>query len=416
MRTTYGPVPREIPEEYLRTLAPPRKALTEPITEDLPIAPSSSETSSTPVVDRRGSKTILTAAGILLAIVVIGSWVGSLFVSSTLPKPTASQKIARVNQLDPGQYESTAQYDLWASSTCSAAAMTAVINAYGHNYRLTDILKVEANQKQITPDLGLLYGTTSIERTVAQFGFSVRTLDAPSLDAVLSVANAGTPVIVGWPPERWQGGHLLVVRGGDAHTVDLVDSSRLNIQSLPRATFLKYWAGFAVVVTPNETGQPVSTTGYSVLGPPSISADLINQVLAHYHSPAAGKGQALYDLGVKYGVDPAFALAFFMNESTFGTAGEATLTLALGNLRCIPNRPCVDQDRGGYAQFYSWEDGFENWYLLITGPLYKGAGLTTVNTIIPRYAPNSDQNNEAHYIAVVKHAVDTWRSGKVVVA
>src|SRR5947209_16876963 len=51
-----------------------------------------------------------------------------------------------------------------------------------------------------------------------------------------------------------------------------------------------------------------SEQGYSVPGQPSISADFINRVLEHYHSPAAGKGQALYDNGVKYGIDPVYAL------------------------------------------------------------------------------------------------------------
>src|SRR5579859_6395386 len=69
-------------------------------------------------------------------------------------------------------------------------------------------------------------------------------------------------------------------------------------------------------------------SSYSVVGPPTVSAAFINRVLAAYHSPAAGKGQALYDLGVKYGIDPAFALAFFMHESSFGTSGEAAKSLS----------------------------------------------------------------------------------------
>src|SRR6266699_3519610 len=68
---------------------------------------------------------------------------------------------------------------------------------------------------------------------------------------------------------------------------------------------------------------------YSVLGPPTVSAAFINQVLAAYHSPAAGLGQALYDNGVRTGIDPVYALAFFMHESAFGTTGEARKTLAL---------------------------------------------------------------------------------------
>ncbi|HYU73715.1 MAG TPA: hypothetical protein VEL31_13630, partial [Ktedonobacteraceae bacterium] len=207
--------------------------------------------------------------------------------------------------------------------------------------------------------------------------------------------------------------HILVVRGGDSTYVYLADSSRLNMQAMLHATFTKYWAGFAVVVYPNGTTLSATSTNAhsSVIGKPTISAAFINQVLASYHSPAAGKGQALYDLGVKYGIDPAFALAFFLHESTFGTAGEARTTLSLGNLRCIPNVACVDQDRGGYASFASWEDGFQAWYELIRNYYIAQRGLTTIEKIIPVYAPTSDNNDEAAYIASLKHALDTWRAG-----
>jgi hypothetical protein len=164
---------------------------------------------------------------------------------------------------------------------------------------------------------------------------------------------------------------------------------------------------------PIATKKPVPTqTGpYSVLGKPTITADFINQVLASYNSPAAGKGQDMYDLGVKYGIDPVFALAFFMHESLFGTTGEARATLSLGNLRCIPTRPCIDQNRGGYAQMSSWVDGFEQWYKLIRNLYVAQWGLVTVDKIIPTYAPNSDNNNETEYIASLKHEIDTWHAG-----
>jgi hypothetical protein len=167
---------------------------------------------------------------------------------------------------------------------------------------------------------------------------------------------------------------------------------------------------------PQKVPIPKSTGPYSVLGKPTISADFINRVLAAYNSPAAGQGQALYYLGVKYGIDPAFALAFFMHESSFGTQGEARVTFSLGNLRCIPNQPCVDQDRGGYAAFTSWQDGFQAWYQLIRNLYVAQWGLTTIDQIIPRYAPSSDNNDEAAYIAAVKHAVDTWRAGVIIVS
>src|SRR5215469_13869105 len=70
---------------------------------------------------------------------------------------------------------------------------------------------------------------------------------------------------------------------------------------------------------------------YTVVGKPSIKADFINRVLDYYRSPA--KGKALYDYGVKYGIDPVYALAFFMHESSFGTTGVAKVTRSLGNIR-----------------------------------------------------------------------------------
>ncbi len=69
----------------------------------------------------------------------------------------------------------------------------------------------------------------------------------------------------------------------------------------------------------------------------------------------------------------------------------------------------------------SWQDGFEHWYRLIlygyvqgrvTIPIV-GHVCTTVDQIVPVYAPSSDGNDEAAYIAAVKHAVDTWRHGVV---
>lgn len=148
---------------------------------------------------------------------------------------------------------------------------------------------------------------------------------------------------------------------------------------------------------------------YSILGPPTVSADFIDQVLAANNSPATGSGQAIYNDGVNYGIDPVFALAFFMHESSFGTAGMAQLTLSPGNLRCIPNADCLS----GYAAFPSWNAGFDAWYQLIRNLYVDTWGLTTVDQIIPRYAPSSDNNDDTAYISSVESAIDSWRGNQV---
>src|SRR5262249_28583509 len=99
-----------------------------------------------------------------------------------------------------------------------------------------------------------------------------------------------------------------------------------------------------LVAAPAPLARPPSSTAgdlrvpsggrlYDVRGAPSVSVAVIDQVLSAYDSPLAGQGQSLYDLGVRYGIDPAFCLAFFVHESAAGTRGEAALTHSLGNIR-----------------------------------------------------------------------------------
>jgi hypothetical protein len=161
--------------------------------------------------------------------------------------------------------------------------------------------------------------------------------------------------------------------------------------------------------------KPITQTGpYSVLGKPTLSVAFMNKVLSYYHSPAAGLAQYLYDDGVKYGIDPAFALAFFMHESSFGTTGIAVTTLSLGNMRCVPEYPCLNES-GGFAQFSSWQQGFEAWFKMIRNLYVAQWNLVTVDQIIPVYAPSSDHNDVAEYIASLKYELDTWHSGIVAV-
>lgn len=163
----------------------------------------------------------------------------------------ASKALARISQVDASSYSSQQEYNTWWPSACSAAAMTEVINSYGHTYKLSDILKVESGLGEITPSLGLVE-PSGISKTVTKFNFSANYLSNPSLTEVTNAANSGTPVIVSFPPSRWAGGHILVVIGGDSNYVYLADSSRLDMRAMTHAIFMKYWAGFAVVVTPNS--------------------------------------------------------------------------------------------------------------------------------------------------------------------
>jgi hypothetical protein len=172
-----------------------------------------------------------------------------LSTATHMDQLNASQQLMRISQLDPAQYNSSEEYNTWAYSACSAASMTEVFNAYGHHYRVTDILNVEAQIGEITPSQGLLR-PEGIQHTASQFGFKTNWGNSWSLDQVIETANRGNPVIVSFPPDRYDGGHLLVVTGGNDTTVYLADSSGWNRHSLSIAQFLQWWEGFAAVATP----------------------------------------------------------------------------------------------------------------------------------------------------------------------
>ncbi len=162
----------------------------------------------------------------------------------------------------------------------------------------------------------------------------------------------------------------------------------------------------AVASITNRIEQEV--THSSVEGKPSLSVAFIDKVLAAANSKAAGTGQSLYDLSKKYGIDDAYALAFFQHESTFGTGGVARATLSLGNIRCSEGYICIE----GYRAYSSWQEGYADWYRLIRNLYISQWGLRTVEQIVPKYAPSSE-NDVTGYISAVEKDVSTWRAGTV---
>ena len=170
-------------------------------------------------------------------------------ISQRVTNINASKSLTRLSQLDEGEYTSQSDYDTWAYSACSTAALTEVFNAYGYHYRIADVLKVESTIGEITPQLGLVENA-GIANTAAKFGFQTTWGNNWTLDQVKSYANTGHPVIVGWPPSLYDGGHIVVVTGSDANNVYLADSSLWDRHVLSNAQFMQWWGGFAAVVTP----------------------------------------------------------------------------------------------------------------------------------------------------------------------
>ncbi|NTV66013.1 MAG: glucosaminidase domain-containing protein, partial [Oscillochloris sp.] len=154
---------------------------------------------------------------------------------------------------------------------------------------------------------------------------------------------------------------------------------------------------------------------YQLQGVPTITAQQIDTILAAYGSPATGTGATWYNLGLKYGIDPAFAVAFFIHESSAGThpgwAGwkaDGTSTHNVGNIICAGYATCY----GRFRDYSSWDEGIEDWYRLIDVEYIKGRGTLTVQDIVPIYAPSFENDVQA-YINAVTSLVDQWRTNGV---
>lgn len=156
-------------------------------------------------------------------------------------------------------------------------------------------------------------------------------------------------------------------------------------------------------------GQTTLSGSDVITGKPTITAQQVDGVLAQAGSPAKGLGSLFYDLGVNAGINPAYALAFFHHESSYGLRGVAALTHSIGNIICTSGWPrCV----GRFRSYTTWSEGLMDWYRLIKNE-YLPQGWNTLTTIIAHYAPSSDGNSEQAYVQAVSSDVQRWSRGLV---
>lgn len=115
----------------------------------------------------------------------------------------------------------------------------------------------------------------------------------------------------------------------------------------------------------------------------SPDAAAIDAFLAGQGSPMAGTGGVFVREGLAHGVDPAFLVAIAGAETGFGrflySSGGDRCEYNAFNWFYGPTRAASD--------FASWEEAIARVAAGIAGPLYHGAGLTSVTAIAPRYCP-----------------------------
>ncbi|HLL60986.1 MAG TPA: glucosaminidase domain-containing protein, partial [Candidatus Nitrosocosmicus sp.] len=150
----------------------------------------------------------------------------------------------------------------------------------------------------------------------------------------------------------------------------------------------------------------VSQNRTSVQGPPTLTADRLKLILRSMNSPAEAEAQAIYDLGIKYNINPAILMAFFIQESSAGTCKPTCRSIknkSIGNIRCSQNwtdeggKCDVGSGNGSFRMYNSWAAGAEDFYKLIRYKYVDQWKLEYVETVIPKYAP-SNENNTCGYI------------------
>ncbi len=150
--------------------------------------------------------------------------------------------------------------------------------------------------------------------------------------------------------------------------------------------------------------------GHDVRGEPSLTGGQVDTILARYGSPALGTGPVWEDLSRQYGIDNAYALSFFITESTVATdphwsgrkPGGST-THNIGNIVCASYPRCY----GRWRDYATWEEGIADWYRLIAEEYINARGTVTVEQIVPIYAP-AFENDVPRYIAGVVRRVAAW--------
>ncbi len=140
-----------------------------------------------------------------------------------------------------------------------------------------------------------------------------------------------------------------------------------------------------------------------------LTPEKIEKILADRGSPLAGKnmGEFIVQMEEKYGVPAAQFLAQATMESGLGKTGYTQGDHHnIGNLRPGSSweGPTVSGGSGTFRSYGSWEEGIEDYFKLLGGPLYQGKSLQDQ---IYTYAPPSE-NDSSHYYDTVVSLINNW--------
>ncbi len=158
-----------------------------------------------------------------------------------------------------------------------------------------------------------------------------------------------------------------------------------------------------------------------IYGPPTCTFTQFLVHLASERSGAVNEAQLIWDQLVRNNIDPAVALGFFHHESSCGKMGRAVATLSWGNIRYLPkyaNLPYPVGNIDGFCSYQNYLLGAKHFcdHLLGLDGTDNYRGLTTVEEVVPIWAPPGDNNTPFYYILAVNTFVEklTGRKGTMI--
>ncbi|MBA3824595.1 MAG: hypothetical protein H0X24_11970 [Ktedonobacterales bacterium] len=230
-----------------------------------------------PLPPERSVGRVLLWQGALVVIAIVAVFItisGGSVAKNAAASPFAAPVTVRANlkvvdrvpiqtQIDPTiGYKDTAQYKAFSLASCSAAASSSVLLAWGDpNGRVGQVI---SDMSPFLTPAGL-QSSDGFLQLGAKHNFNVIFSTKVTAGQIAELVTVqGIPVIVGIRDDYddyyryFAPGHYLVIVGADANGFQVVDNSTYFVHYLPTATFMQLWVlRKTIIFTPKSYPLPL---------------------------------------------------------------------------------------------------------------------------------------------------------------
>gem|GEM_PF-2349780 len=159
----------------------------------------------------------------------------------------SSGPVPAILQYDPAQYDPDFPANVWRDSTCGPTSATMIINSFGYQFRVVDLLRVAGPRGDVDANAGTVSWSYLNSAELGQkYGFSYQYLPengTARIDRYKVLTAAGQPIITNVRDSYFYAGHFLVVvaynPANDSFTVN--DPSGRAV-SAPYGTVTQQWS------------------------------------------------------------------------------------------------------------------------------------------------------------------------------